>query len=129
MPFGGAVVDLDQDRLGEIEAEGERNYHRRALAVGRWPHQRRHHQLPGLAVEDLLDGTAVQRLAVAHALDPPCGRRSLGRLLRSRRERPRRCRTANESDELASFQLIELHSVPASQGRITGYRIASDQSA
>jgi hypothetical protein len=45
-----------------------------------------------------------------------------------RRERPRR-RAAEQRDELASFQLIELHPVPASQGRITGYRIASDQSA
>src|SRR6516225_2678985 len=26
LPFGGAVVDLDQDRLGEIEAERERDY-------------------------------------------------------------------------------------------------------
>ena len=32
-------------------------------------------------------------------------------------------------DELAPFQLIELHPVPASQDRIAGYRIASDQSA
>src|SRR5215472_5211614 len=32
-------------------------------------------------------------------------------------------------DELAPFQLIELHPIPASQGRVAGYRIASDQSA
>jgi hypothetical protein len=38
-------------------------------------------------------------------------------LLRPRRERPGR-RAADERDELASFQLIELHSVPVSQGRI-----------
>jgi hypothetical protein len=87
LPFGGAVVDLDQDRLGEIEAERERDHHRAGLAVGRGPHQRRRHQLPGLAVEDLLDGAAVQRLAVARALDPPRGRRSLGCLLRPRRLR------------------------------------------
>jgi hypothetical protein len=31
-------------------------------------------------------------------------------------------------DELASFQLIELHSVPVSQGQIGGYRIGEDQS-
>jgi len=53
----------------------------------------------------------------------------LGRLLRVRRERLRCCRAAEQRDELASSQLIELHPVPASQGRITGYRIASDQSA
>jgi hypothetical protein len=38
------------------------------------------------------------------------------RLLRARRERPRRRRTAEERDEVAPFQLIELHSVPARQG-------------
>jgi hypothetical protein len=31
------------------------------------------------------------------------------------RERPHGCRTTEQSDELASFQLIEWHSVPASQ--------------
>jgi len=40
--------------------------------------------LPGLAVEDLLDGTTVERLAVARALDPPRSRRPVGRLLRQR---------------------------------------------
>src|SRR5215475_10561697 len=49
-------------------------------------------------------------------------------LLRARRERPRR-RAADERDELTPFQLIELHSFPASQRHVTGYRIASDQSA
>jgi hypothetical protein len=49
-------------------------------------------------------------------------------LLRARRERPR-CRAAEQRDELATFQLIELHSFSASQGRVAGYRIASDQSA
>jgi hypothetical protein len=34
--------------------------------------------------------------------------------LRARRERPRR-RTAEQRDELAAFQLIELHSIPANQ--------------
>jgi hypothetical protein len=39
---------------------------------------------------------------------------------------PRR-RTAEQGDELAPFQLIKLHSIPAKQGRrITGYRIAGD---
>jgi hypothetical protein len=50
------------------------------------------------------------------------------RLLRPRGERPR-CRAAEQRDEVASFQLIELHSIPASQGRIVGgYRIGEDQS-
>jgi hypothetical protein len=50
------------------------------------------------------------------------------RLLRARHERPR-CRTAEQRDEVASFQLIELHSIPASQGRFAGYRMDRDQSA
>jgi hypothetical protein len=40
-----------------------------------------------------------------------------------RRERPHGCRAAKQRNEGAPFQLIELHSVPASQGRITGYPI------
>src|SRR5262249_52897634 len=48
-------------------------------------------------------------------------------LLRARREWPR-SRAAEQRDELAAFQLIELHSVPASQGRIAGYRIGEEQS-
>jgi hypothetical protein len=50
-------------------------------------------------------------------------------LLAARRERPRSRSAAEQRDEIASFQLIELHSTPASQGRVAGYRIASDQSA
>ena len=48
-------------------------------------------------------------------------------LLRARRERPRRRRAAEERDEIASPQLIELHSVP-SQGPIAGNPISKDQS-
>jgi hypothetical protein len=55
--------------------------------------------------------------------------RQLARLLRTDRERPCGSRSADQRDELASSQSIELHPVPASQGRIAGYRIASDQSA
>src|SRR5262245_3125794 len=47
-------------------------------------------------------------------------------LLRARRERP--CGHPEQRDELAPFQLIELHAVPTSQGRIIGYRIGEDQS-
>ncbi len=49
-------------------------------------------------------------------------------LLRARRERPRRRSAAEKRDELAPLQLIQLHSVPASRGQITGYRIGEDQS-
>jgi hypothetical protein len=38
-------------------------------------------------------------------------------------------RGAEQRDELAAFQLIELHSILASQGQIVGYRIGEDQSA
>jgi hypothetical protein len=34
-----------------------------------------------------------------------------------------------ERDEIAMFQLIELHSISASQGPIAGYRTDEDQSA
>jgi hypothetical protein len=37
-------------------------------------------------------------------------------LLRPRRQRPRNRRTAEQRDELAALQLIELHSIPVSQG-------------
>ena len=53
---------------------------------------------------------------VGHADDrnPPRGLRRHRWLLRARRERPRGRRTAEERNELAPFQLIELHSGPAS---------------
>jgi hypothetical protein len=54
--------------------------------------------------------------------------RQFARLLRPRRQRPRRRCAAQKRDELPSSQSIELHSVPASQGRIAGYRIGEDQS-
>jgi len=54
----------------------------------------------------------------------PCCARAL---LRARRERPGSGSAAEQRDELATFQLIELHSVP-SQGRIAGYRIGNGQS-
>src|SRR3981081_2099004 len=47
-------------------------------------------------------------------------------LLRARSERPCNRRAADERDELAPFQLIELHSIPASQGRIVRYRIGEE---
>src|SRR5260370_18741933 len=50
------------------------------------------------------------------------------RLLRGGRERPCNGRAAEQRDELTSSQLIELHSIPANQGRIVGYRIGEDQS-
>src|SRR5262249_6377286 len=39
-------------------------------------------------------------------------------LLRARRHRPCRCRAAEKRDEVAPFQLMELHRAPASQGHI-----------
>ena len=50
------------------------------------------------------------------------------RLLRSRRERPRDPRAAEQRDELASFQLIQLHPILTSQDREAGYRISKDPS-
>src|SRR6516164_10659144 len=50
-------------------------------------------------------------------------------LLRPRRERPRRHHAAEQRDEFTTFQLIEWHAAPASQGRIAGYRIDHSQSA
>jgi hypothetical protein len=41
-----------------------------------------------------------------------------------RRERHRYRRTAEQRDELASFQLIELHSIPASQGCMQDIELA-----
>jgi hypothetical protein len=38
-----------------------------------------------------------------------------GRLLCARRERPRRCRAANQRNELAAFQLIKWHPRPPSE--------------
>src|SRR5215470_6060498 len=42
--------------------------------------------------------------------------RYFARLLRASRERPRR-RAAEQRDELAPFQLIELHSIPSARAR------------
>jgi hypothetical protein len=53
----------------------------------------------------------------------------LSALLRARRERPRHRRAAEQRDELATFQFDRIASVPASQGRIVGYRMGRDQSA
>jgi hypothetical protein len=50
------------------------------------------------------------------------------RLLRARRERPRRRCTTEQRYELAASQFIELHSSPSGQGRIAEYRIGEEQS-
>ena len=57
--------------------------------------------------------------------DPPY---PLG-LLRTRSERPRDCRAAEERDQLAPCRMIKLHSVPINQGQLAGYRFGEDQSA
>jgi hypothetical protein len=54
----------------------------------------------------------------------PDGRQS-PRLLCARRERPRDRRAAEQRHELASSQLIGLHSVPASQGRRQDIELAT----
>jgi hypothetical protein len=49
-------------------------------------------------------------------------------LLRARRGRPRRSRAAEQRDELASFQLIELHSVACQPGAgLQDIEVAEDQ--
>jgi len=47
-------------------------------------------------------------------------------LLCARRERPRRCRAAEQRDELAPIQLIELHSISRQPGRIVEYRTGGE---
>jgi hypothetical protein len=66
----------------------------------------------------------VVRSAVHEDTNPP----QTFRLLRARPERLDDRRAAEQRDELASFQLIEWHSIPASQDRIAGYRIGRDRS-
>jgi hypothetical protein len=57
--------------------------------------------------------------AVMQETDP----RDFRRLLRARRQRPRR-RSAEQRYELTAFQSIEVHSIPE-PGRIAGYRISN----
>ena len=47
------------------------------------------------------------------------------RLLRTRRERPRGGRAAEQRNELPPLQLVGLHSVPASQGRRQDIELAA----
>jgi hypothetical protein len=63
---------------------------------------------------------------IRHPIQKPDDRHR--RLLRERGERPSDHRAAKKRDELTTFQLTELHSIPASQGWIVGYRIGEDQS-
>jgi hypothetical protein len=49
-------------------------------------------------------------------------------VLRARGERPGGCSATKQRNKLASFQMIELHSIPASHG-LLGYPIGQGQSA
>ena len=73
---GGAAVDPDLDRFGQVEAERKLDGHlRRRLGIGGPAHQHRHQQpvaLVGNALEQLLHRAAIQDLAVAGAFDAPC---------------------------------------------------------
>ena len=53
------------------------------LGLGREADRHARHQLPGIALENLLNGAALERLAVPGAFDPP-GRRRFGALGRQR---------------------------------------------
>src|SRR5215831_13482718 len=67
-----------------------------------------------------------RRRARAHESDG----RQLARLLRAHRARPHRRRAAEQRDEIATFQLIEWHSVPLpAWAGFAGYRIDHNQSA
>src|SRR5262249_22021195 len=61
-------------------------------------------------------------------VEDPDHRHRLG-LPRPRHERPRNGGAAEQHDELATFQLIEWHSAPASQAQIAAYRFDHSQSA
>jgi len=82
LPLGCAVIDLDRHRLGKIEPERQRQHHSAGFGVGCGPHHRRQQQLPCLTLEHLLDGAAVEGLAIARALDAPCGGWPVRRLRR-----------------------------------------------
>ena len=62
---------------------------------------------------------AVDVVGYADDRNPPRGLRRHCPLLRARRERPGG-RAAEQRDELATSQWIELHSIPASQDRMAG---------
>ena len=76
--------------------------------------------------------------AGSECLDTACKDRGGGRpeksdsgrrLLRARRDRPGGCRAADEGDELAPSQVIEVHFGPAPPIRIAGYRVGEEQPA
>jgi hypothetical protein len=54
--------------------------------------------------------------------EKPCDRHR--RLLRARRERPRGRRAAEQRDELAPFQFIELHSIPTDRAGLQDNELA-----
>jgi hypothetical protein len=70
-----------------------------------------------------------QVLARLRRIDRLCHHASLLSRKLQNVARPRKRRAAEQRDELASSQFIELHSIPSIQGRFAGYRMGRDQSA
>ena len=81
----------------------------------------------GLDETRLAKASVVRGHATRHTLRPPAVEKAdhRHRLLRARRQGPRG-RAAEQRYEVASFQVIELHSDPTSQGRIAGYRTGGE---
>src|SRR5439155_21430026 len=69
----------------------------------------------------------LERLRVCEAYVECAYSSQLG-LLRAAYDRPRGYRAAEQRDEVASFQPIELHSNPTSHGQIVRYGTGEDQS-
>src|SRR5262249_59570278 len=104
----------ERDDHGHATAHEIRHERRQTIVLAIQPVVLNHYVLP-LDVTGFAEGFA-ERSGLAHA-GP--GRPALAeahdrhrRLLRPCRERPRGGSAAEQRDELASFQLIELHSVP-----------------
>jgi hypothetical protein len=104
LTFRLSVVHFDQHRLGEAEPERQLDHHHAALRIRRLADEDREHQLPRLALKELLDGATIERLAVTRAFDPP-GRGLFGRLgIAARRDQ--------DPDRGRGHQLCDVHEDP-----------------